>query len=256
MLKRKVLSMLLACALCLSTLCVSASAVSTASTVKHKGTNTAISGDGYDYIAWCTLYVSNTFTASVEVNKYGTILDLPNSLTYMAYLYDGNGRVRSTGSAEAGTHQDNFPMAITGNWTGESAYAGGAVWVKTTYAGTKKVVVNPTGIYQLGRSTSGIGSILGELTLSLDENGQYPVNVHGETYGSGLLYEIVGEEPDLIEAVGTDGTEGYVRTEELHPFYDVEEGEDLLIPLYDVNGEEIGSFKLELAGSSVEEVQQ
>ena len=255
MLKKKVLSVLLACTLCLSALCVGASAVSN-TTAKYKGTDTLISGDGYDYIAWCTLYVSNTFTASVEIRKYGTILDPPNGLSYMAYLYDGNGKVRSTGSAEAITYQDYFPLAVTGNWSGESAFAGGAVWLKTTYAGTKKVVVNPTGTYQLGRSMSGIDSVLEELSLLLDENGQYPVNVHGETYGSGLLYEIVGEEPDLIEAVGTDGTEGYVRTEELHPFYDVEEGEDILIPLYNVNSEEIGSFKLELAGSSVEEVQQ
>ena len=56
--------------------------------------------------------------------------------------------------------------------------------------------------------------------------------------------DIVGEEPDLILAVGEDGVEGFVRAEELCADYDVLPDEVVLIPLYDVNGVEIGSFAL------------
>jgi len=41
---------------------------------------------------------------------------------------------------------------------------------------------------------------------------EYKINKNGETYGSALGAEY-GFEPDLIEAYGTDGTIGYVRSE-------------------------------------------
>ena len=88
---------------------------------------------------------------------------------------------------------------------------------------------------QLGQST---------LETTLDGNNQYPINQLGESYGLAILADIVGEEPDLIAAVGIDGNEGYVRAEELSADYDVQPDEVVLIPLYDVNGVEIGSFAL------------
>lgn len=72
----------------------------------------------------------------------------------------------------------------------------------------------------------------------------HPVNQYGESYGPCVLADIVGEEPDLILAVGEDGVEGFVRAEELCADYDVLPDEVVLIPLYDVNGVEIGSFAL------------
>ena len=44
--------------------------------------------------------------------------------------------------------------------------------------------------------------------------------------------------------MGEDGVEGFVRAEELCADYDVLPDEVVLIPLYDVNGVEIGSFAL------------
>jgi hypothetical protein len=44
----------------------------------------------------------------------------------------------------------------------------------------------------------------------------YPVNDNGQTYGSGLHSEFEdAEAPDLIFAVGVDGTEGYVLKTDL-----------------------------------------
>lgn len=87
------------------------------------------------------------------------------------------------------------------------------------------------------------------LIATLDEDGQYPVNANGESYGSTLLFDIVGEEPDLIQAEGMDGTEGYVRKTELYADYNLG-SEDILIPLYDINGTEIGSLMVYDADAS------
>lgn len=84
---------------------------------------------------------------------------------------------------------------------------------------------------------------------------EYDVNNNGETYGSLLSEYTIGEAPDLISAVGTNGEEGYVRAEDLTPEVssieealeqEIENGEVRTIPLYDVDGETvIGEFELE-----------
>lgn len=93
----------------------------------------------------------------------------------------------------------------------------------------------------------------------LDENGEYPVTADGETYGSALLAEITGYEPDLILAEGTGGATGYIRADDLRP--DVNTPEEALaymeelarsearyedIPLYDLDKNVIGSFRVTL----------
>ena len=64
------------------------------------------------------------------------------------------------------------------------------------------------------------GSVLSVEQTSLI-NGNFPKNVRGETYGTALMAEVVGEMPDLQAAIGTDGQEGYVRTSDLsHPKFE------------------------------------
>ncbi len=54
------------------------------------------------------------------------------------------------------------------------------------------------------------------LNQSLAPAPQYPKNASGETYGS-LLYATSPEtEPDLVKAMGVDGTVGYVRITDLN----------------------------------------
>lgn len=43
----------------------------------------------------------------------------------------------------------------------------------------------------------------------------YPKNESGETYGSALKATSLANEPDLIKAIGEDGTIGYVRNSDL-----------------------------------------
>lgn len=100
---------------------------------------------------------------------------------------------------------------------------------------------------------------------TLDENGEYPVTADGETYGSALLAWAAGHRPDLILAEGMDGVTGYIRADDLRP--DVNTPEEALaymdelarseeryedIPLYDLEGNVIGSFRVALPDPSEE----
>lgn len=82
-------------------------------------------------------------------------------------------------------------------------------------------------------------------------NLKYETNCNGETYGSGLLAEYLGAEPDYIAATGIGGINGYVRTKELSPIpaspddaalMMQQRQSDRIIPLYDCSGNIIGSF--------------
>lgn len=83
----------------------------------------------------------------------------------------------------------------------------------------------------------------------------YRVNKQGETYGSALDEEVIGGEPDLIEAVGIGGVEGYVRasdfeieddTPQIAAKNSISDGEDSceIIDLFDKDGNVIGKFKI------------
>ena len=96
-------------------------------------------------------------------------------------------------------------------------------------------------------------------------NGNFPKNVHGETYGNGLMANEVGKKPDLQAAIGTDGQEGYVRTSDLsHPKFETPQDaiewqknqpNSYYIPLYDFQGNEIGSFLIERNNLTIAEME-
>lgn len=83
---------------------------------------------------------------------------------------------------------------------------------------------------------------------------EYEVNINGMTYGSGMSEFTIGEEPDLIAAIGVNGIEGYVKSDDLTPnITSIEEaleqavanGDTSRIPLYAVDGVTIiGEFEL------------
>ena len=89
----------------------------------------------------------------------------------------------------------------------------------------------------------------------MEEDGitEYPVNADGLTYGSLLYANEIGEEPDLISAVGTDGTAGYILREDFSPelytqaavlAWQAALAEDDKIPLYDLEGNQIGEYAM------------
>ena len=76
-------------------------------------------------------------------------------------------------------------------------------------------------------------------------DGKYPVNEKGETYGPGNISDIAGSSPDLIQAVATNGAEGYIRYDDMYGFLQEEDGvQPEIIPVYDLEGNQIGEFKI------------
>ena len=108
------------------------------------------------------------------------------------------------------------------------------------------------------------GSVLSVEQTSLI-NGNFPKNVRGETYGTALMAEVVGEMPDLRAAIGTNDQEGYVRTSDLsHPKFETPQDalewqktqpDSYYIPLYDFQGNEIGSFLRERNNLTIAEME-
>ena len=96
-------------------------------------------------------------------------------------------------------------------------------------------------------------------------NGNFPKNVRGETYGTALMAEVVGKMPDLQAAIGTNDQEGYVRTSDLsHPKFETPQDalewqktqpDSYYIPLYDFQGNEIGSFLRERNNLTIAEME-
>lgn len=84
----------------------------------------------------------------------------------------------------------------------------------------------------------------------------YPVNSNGKTYGSVMDEQKAGGLPDLILAVGVDGTEGYIKKSDLPPApknpeealkqkAQMEARGPYTIPLYDIDGKTvIGEFPM------------
>lgn len=131
------------------------------------------------------------------------------------------------------------------------------------YAQSKIRLYNGDGYntYTAKKSPNGTVSRARSSEVSATDDFTYSVNEFNETYGSGLMADIAGEEPDLISAIGTNGEQGYVRSEDLmpecHSIEDAMEASELAysnqyIPLYNLNDEVIGEF--ELTGMDEEEL--
>ncbi|MFK3938015.1 peptidase M56 BlaR1 [Alkalihalobacillus sp. NPDC078783] len=117
-------------------------------------------------------------------------------------------------------------------------------------------------------ATFSIGALIGVLSLQTAFGGEemtdYSLNDSGETYGSALYSTSSADEPDLIQAIGVDGTEGYIKKvdldrvtgesdlpktpeEALAKQAERERNQDTDIPLYEANGKTvIGVFSISL----------
>lgn len=80
--------------------------------------------------------------------------------------------------------------------------------------------------------------------------GDFPINENGETYGISIITED-GEyiDPDLIEAIGEDNVEGYVKFEDIYGHdneYNYKNPDRISVPLYESDGTTvIGEFMIE-----------
>ena len=74
---------------------------------------------------------------------------------------------------------------------------------------------------------------------------QILTNANGLTYGSDMLVENGSDTPDLILAIGTDGSEGYVYAGDVYGEYDEDALSSRFIPLYKEDGVTvIGTFEV------------
>ena len=229
-----------------------------------------ISGDGINYEMWSCLYrdsASQFRGANWVCNKtYENLPDgqmwntcvLYNATTGRAYqssrpIYNVGGIYFNCGDAQEYTIGD------------EGVYCGGEIGVRngTGYnvkpAPKTAAVYRDDPLYPYSARYSQEEQLFDALRESLGETGGYPVTASGKTYGSALLADEVGQQPDLILAEGCDGVEGYVLAEDLRP--DAVEpdevraymeemkrraGETDTIPLYDLEGNVIGEFPVQI----------
>lgn len=235
------------------------------------GTVTHAAG-GYTYNVYSSLYIdgNNVCRAGTWLSTDGYV-NVPTS--YMgacARLYkQGGGLINNNPKWSFNSSSTYFCYDVTNDCTYSGlVYSQGQIQL---YTGTRYETYDaPQTTYQQS-SLASMNATVNTLKATLDENGNYPTNANGETYGSGLLAQIVGAEPDLISAVGDNDVEGYVKAYDLNPHvsnpdeaaaYMATLNENLTIPLYDVNGTVIGTYTMSnpviIPGSenmSLEEVQ-
>lgn len=141
-------------------------------------------------------------------------------------------------------------------WAGRSAVA--AVAIAATVLGFGVSAVAASTAIQLSAPNGLSAADSGYASAPMGEP-DYAVNASGETYGSALLARSSDEEPDLIQAVTTDGIEGYVRKSELDAVNGSRvkspeealawqagvEGKTFHVPVYAVDGKTVlGQFEV------------
>lgn len=217
--------------------------------------------NGVNYEMWSTLYKDgkNTFRGSTWVSNPAQTRMPEGHFGVSTYLCDptdtdivyAEKAMRYNSSTAYFYYQETNKAYANDN----GVICGGEVAI---YNGTRyeKRTAPQTRVTYPGRAADGTSK---EVMALLDENGGYPVTAAGESYGPITLTEVVGSGPDLIWARGVDETKGYIRAEDLQP--DVNNPEEAaaymaelknnpnkfrMIPLYDLEGNVIGSFEVTL----------
>ena len=242
-------------------------------TVSYDSNEQDYSAGTNDFVGWSTLYIDSgsecRASAWIRTDDYKNVPAYTMG-AYARVYSQATGNVIKDSQWRFNTTSDYFTFAGTDavNHTG-LVFSRGRIEL---YTGISHVQYDlPDTPYAMsGGSRAAFETLLENLQTTLDENGNYPTNALGQTYGSALLAEIVGVEPDLISAEGVGGAVGYVKADELNPkinspaeaaAYMAALDSNRIIPLYDANGTVIGTFehsKVEIEGSenmSLEEVQ-
>lgn len=186
---------------------------------------------GYSYWIGSTLYSSifgSSRYASVSVREKNGNTIPAGYIEITPTLCNASGSIKIIGSSVSSSGKGTHLFANTKtSGDPEMCYATGVVIVE----GRGKVNAPKA---TDARSRQAVDA----LTKTLTEDGKYPVNACGETYGSLMLASEVGHVPDLLSAVGSSGVDGYIRLADL--IADHAAGDSL--PLYDLEGNVIGAF--------------
>ena len=192
---------------------------------------------------------TRTFRASTWVETKDSSKVPANYIGVKAELMsDDTGDAIATTAWKYNSTTDYFMYAVTPKTTtSDLVYSRGQYKL---YTGT----THKTGY---APETTYVGSsrmIPKNILSTLNADGTYPKTAAGLTYGSARLAEVVGMEPDLIAARGSDGTRGYVKNVDLNPniccdtdyqkYLAELDANDWKIPLYDLQGAVIGTFEI------------
>ena len=155
---------------------------------------------------------TRTFRASTWVETKDSSKVPANYIGVKAELMsDDTGDAIATTAWKYNSTTDYFMYAVTPKTTSSDlVYSRGQYKL---YTGT----THKTGY---APETTYVGSsrmIPKNILSTLNADGTYPKTASGLTYGSARLAEVVGMEPDLIAARGSDGTRGYVKNVDLNP---------------------------------------
>ena len=228
--KKKLASLLLVLVMSLA-LTVPAFAATRDAYEGHDSGTIIVPGAGYSYRIYSTLYSSifgssRYASVSVEENSGRTIPK--NYIKITPSLCNASGSIEIVGS----------PVYSSGSGTHLFANTKTSGDPEMRYA-TGVVVVEGYGKVDAPEATDARSrQAVDALSKSLTEDGQYPVNACGETYGSLLLASEVGHVPDLLSAVGSNGVDGYISLADM--IADHAAGDSL--PLYDLEGNVIGAL--------------
>jgi len=187
---------------------------------------------------------STRFRGSVWAQTDDSSTVPANTIGCLAMLCDGeDGEAFFTGKWSYNPSPNYFHNVVTPAqyWT-RSVFAKGLVDI-----GADKDKPAPPS------PTRGSARFISALMHTLTEEGAYPVNEQGETFGSLMLSDITHEIPDLISAKNANGISGYIRHDDLRPASTTPEGlaayyaeleADNTIPLYDLRGNVIGAYEI------------
>lgn len=217
-----------------------------------QSTKTTYRYAGYNYDGWTILYHDHDgkYRSSAWIQEQNFSSLPAKYMGVSAEIRNTEGRILASAPVKYSSTGDSW------TWQEASAVRG----IGTIYSAGKVHLFNGVKevVYDLPESdnvnTEARAAAVSALAETLTAEGTYPANARGQTYGSTELSGIVGCEPDLIAAVGIDGTEGYVLKTDVRPEFrscaEIEAYQramdartDCTIPLYDAEGSEIGRFQ-------------
>ena len=211
--------------------------------------NITAGGKTFEATAMMYHYGSGQHRGAVWINT-SDLSTVPAGTMYGQSIvyYAGTNNVYNWSQMECNTTQ-NFQLGVLGSifdTPATSVEAGGVVDIVIGSQHNTQPVNRTVPVY--GSNSSGTS------TESAPEiSTVYAVNGRGETYGNVRQANVIGAFPDLIAAVGLDGKVGYIRFNDVHPtinneidfaLYRAALEKDRTIPLYNLDGEEIGRFEI------------
>lgn len=191
-------------------------------------------------------YSSSVCNAAVWVLPDSTVP--ANTMTVQAFVLDHNMQVIRDTKPITQSQAANYAVAQTNSGPFMPiCYFGGYVQLKDRDGGPYYPRV-PGLKYDNGTFTD-----IFDTSGYIKRSAELPTNEQGLTYGSVMEGDII--KPDLISAVGVEGNEGYARRQQIFPtFYNSQaierynkqlEENNYLIPLYDLDGNQIDWFKMD-----------